>query len=204
MSDTAPLPVEDAPAVESAVPAAWVRAESIYTSDFERAMDGAYPGRWRIHTMQWDATDDPSRFLIVRRTRSGGRVLHVQGPKGGNHSLGIHLQWGSKLVGGRLRLAFDVLRVGKADGNLSLSIDSLSQPADFGWPVPIEYGPYIRIGWPEGVASAIDFKWDETKLSETRLAPDKWHRIVLVADLDRKRYDLFARGRQIGRGIQFA
>ena len=49
----------------------WSRAKLIYGSDFEQAMEGAFPRRWQSY-LSTSYKGNPNNFMRVRPTDSGG------------------------------------------------------------------------------------------------------------------------------------
>ena len=177
------LKVEDAPPPAPRV-GAWQKARVIYEDDFEGAVEGAHPFPWKFNRVA--GVPNPRRMQI-RRTQGGGHVIHTQGA--GGH----WIRWSNKLVGGKLRVQFDLLRLGGSKGWGSLNIHGRGEPADYGWDPITNIGPYFRVKWPSGQFACEDSK--EILHAVGTLPPDRWHRIVIIADMERNVFRVTINGK---------
>lgn len=176
--------VADAP--QPAGPAAdWDRAEVLHHQDYEALPPGANPPAWAFGGYYDGARTEPP---VVRRTRDGGHVLNSD----------CRGAWWLPLrtapTSGRLLIAFDMHVVGDAPGYVRLALQSAGQPVDHGYPVPVEHGPCLVATWPGGEVASLDNRGRTTALGT--LERNRWHRFLLVADLDAKTFTLQIDGAQ--------
>ena len=181
------LPVVDAPATQP-LPDEWSEAGHVHDSDFEAALDGAYPAGWRSMP-----SESRKSFLKVRRTREGGKVLQIKG------RAGFQLDLDGKLRGGRLRLSFDMLQLGAPKSSFAVRLMERRSAPDLGWQEPYEEGPVILFEWPENSGDRIDLSAPVSGKKGTyapvgRIKPRQWTRIVIVGDLQTNRSKILIDG----------
>ncbi len=185
------LNVENAP-TSASVPDDWQDAQVLYASDFESEFEAATPGSWHFipTTIREEAPELP---CAVRHTREGGHVLKAE-----QH---YWLQWPHKVSSGHLRVQFDLYPLPARSGSLCLYLPDLGEPVDFGYPQPIEYGPYLMAEWPEAEITSRNARNQPTALG--KLQPNTWQRVTIIVDLDERRFQLFIDGEQRGEDMEF-
>ena len=152
------------------IPHAWMHEpsrllRSVYMEDFEHSADDAFPGRWRLRTSQWLKKDRPSDFLRIWRLQDSARALQVRGPDGGEGVVAFGLTWAPKIVGGLLRVGFDVRATHGEKARMRVGAADMREQAAPGMGEPQEMGPSLRVQWPGGIWSTRNFKRQYVPLS---------------------------------------
>ncbi|MAE65045.1 MAG: hypothetical protein CMJ18_12310 [Phycisphaeraceae bacterium] len=176
----------------------WDRAETVYHSDFQQAFAGAFPGRWRIVSH-----GNTVRSLVIGRIRDGGHVLFITNPDGESGNVSVALPMGHKLVGGRLCVQFDMLRLDEDSGTTHIRLIDDRGPADVGWPRAEEHGPFLTYRWSDAQWQYGTWTREMADLPGGALEADRWHRIALIADIDEAAFDLFVDGAAVAEAVDF-
>ena len=194
----------DGPPAPAALSREWKDARLVYVEDFEHGVDGAYPGRWRLRISQWPKKDSPSDFLRIRRLQDSARALQVRGLDGGEGGLDFDLTWDPKIVGGLLRVGFDVRATHGEKARMRLGVADVREQAAPGMGEPEETGPSLRVQWPGGTWSTRDFKRQDVPLPVEKLEAGRWYRLAVVADMGRNQFELFVDGGRVAADVPFA
>ena len=115
----------------------------------------------------------------------------------------FRLPLGRKLVGGKLRVQFDImiLRGAGHGGYFQLEIRDLDQRVDYGWLRQIDIGPNFSLRSYQTKLVSRSNRYEPSTIG--RIKPNCWQRIVVAADLDRKRYDLHIDGGRRAESVVF-
>ena len=195
------LDVDNAPAAALArLPEDWQGAEMLLRENFEAMPDGSYPHGWRFTLANPYNQAPDHQVATVRRTRGGGHLMHFK--------RSIHTRWRAGLTGGRLRLQFDFRRVhAEGEAEMSVGITDRRPSVDAGLGSPVEHGPYVIVTWPAGAgalaAAASTLRFDNTRNQIGKITAAGWHRMVIVADLDRNHYRVSIDGELRGQDVPF-
>ena len=174
----------------SPLPDEWKHATLFHADDFEHVPDGSFPPGWRYHPGQKGPLSD---FSTIRRTLDGGGVLHLRGDGW------VPLR--EKPTGGRLRIELDFRRIGNGSHGLYVHLIDTRPPVNAGWREAEEFGPWIDIDGASGEVASRRF--DNHRSVHGRVDVNHWHRLTIVADLNRNHFSLAIDGQERGASISF-
>ena len=189
-----PLDVNDA-AAPATLPADWRAAQTILAESFEDMPEGSHPYGWHFSPDNPYNQAPDHEVVAVRRTRDGGHVMH--------HRRNILHHWRSGITGGRMRLQFDFRPAPGAADELyfAVGIADAIQRADYALGSPTQHGPYVEVMWPGAAVASVDYMGNKTNIG--KIDRNRWHRMVLLLNLDHNHYQVILDGKKTQKSIDF-
>ena len=197
----APLDIPPPPPLDrSTLPDGWSTARTLLDEDFDDHPAGSYPTGWRF-TLRNPYNQAPDHEVAaVVATQGRGHVLRIR--------RALRTQWADGPGRGRLRVQYDYYQLPGGDGAaMSASIVDLRERAAPFLDPPKERGAYLQFTWPGGQAPQAGqvsaLRYDNSRIPQGSLAANRWHRVVITADLDTNQFALDIDGKRRSASIPF-